>query len=154
MTDRELNVYNAMKNIYDQTKDGTNHTFAKIFGKAGGDGNVWNMLRMKGWLTSNDKFKYIWHDADTPPSHLSAILISREAIEYVREKKELRDAARASMTHLSDWIGRCEVAVRNKPATITVAHLEMFRSHLDKISEYMNKNNRLPNPEYDGIGSV
>lgn len=156
LTARENNVYQTMLRIYEETRYGTNKTFAQIFGEAGGDGNVWNMLRKKGWLSSNDNFKYIWMDPILDPTPLSARLIAKECAEYVKDKKNMRDKARESMAVLNKWAMKSKevISSRGGRATITMDNINILQHHFDVLTEYMNRNERLPNPDYDGVGSV
>lgn len=153
LNSRQNAVYKTLQGIHALTKDGSPDTFCKIFGVTGGDGNVWNIARRKGMVIKGEDKKYTW--VGPRPTEFQAIDITAEAANYVEEKKTLRVAARSSILNAKNDIELIAKTMKEGGnMDFYISELRRVYKDLLVIEKYMAKNQRKPNPEYDGVGSV
>ena len=154
MTKQQQSVFNTLNKIHELTKEGTNDSFCTIFGKAKGDGNVWNAIRRDGTVKRVTGFKYCW--VCKAPDEEMAVQVHAECRKYVASKKDNKESINSNLAFMEfeadTIISLINGNRENKKSLISLA--TSIRDTAKEIRKSLIRSPRIPNPDYVGIGDT
>lgn len=154
LTKQQQSVFNTINKIYELTKDGTNDSFCTIFGKAKGDGNVWNAVRRDGTVKRVTGFKYFWTAG--PPDEVLVKEVHAECKKYVSQRKDSKSSIQSNLAFIEFQADTILSLIESKIVSMrSIAVVAAsIRDTAREIRKSIIRSPRVPNPDYVGIGDT